>query len=409
MAQVMNRYTVSPLGIVVDDGGEVVALVSEYMEGKELKDLLKSKMSLFRKLKALIQVATGMAWMQARSAKLVHRDLKLDNILVDGNGDVKINDFGFALLLKEHETVKSCDRAGTPKYMAPETWTENSSVVAEKTDVYSFGMMLWEMMTEQEAWSGLSIAKIENSVFSDERPALELLPKELQPLSDLIQRCWDGDFTVRPTFSCIIKELRQFMWDYFIPGLPTEPWQEKFSINSDDFFKLYFGNCSGARLKKMRQVLHKLEIEVNGSITLEGLSLLQRWFPRPKGMSLDDCIYLSMKDWFWGRMDKLQTDGKLAFEPPGTYIIRLNSVLREAPWTLTRVTEVPGNVAHHHIYYSNGLFSVGEKQPAQFRADSLFSIIPHLEKHFKCPYPCRGSQFPSCIYSGVLVVDQGYI
>ncbi|KAL0744251.1 hypothetical protein Bca4012_085764 [Brassica carinata] len=135
---------------------------------------------------------------------IVHRDLKSSNLLVDKNWTVKVADFGLSRI--KHETyLTSKSGKGTPQWMAPEVLRNESA--DEKSDIYSFGVVLWELATGKIPWETLNSMQVIGAVgFMNQR--LEI-PKDIDPRwISLIESCWHSDTKLRPTFQELMEELR---------------------------------------------------------------------------------------------------------------------------------------------------------------------------------------------------------
>jgi len=150
-------------------------------------------------------VAKGMNYLHSSHPTIVHRDLKSPNLLVDKNWVVKVSDFGMSRL-KHHTFLSSKSTAGTPEWMAPEVLRNEPS--NEKCDVYSFGVILWELATMRVPWSGLNPMQVVGAVgFQNRR--LEI-PKDVDPqVASIISSCWDSDPSKRPSFSQLLSPLKQ--------------------------------------------------------------------------------------------------------------------------------------------------------------------------------------------------------
>ncbi|CAN1245294.1 Serine/threonine-protein kinase EDR1 [Linum grandiflorum] len=157
-----------------------------------------------RRIKMALDVARGMNCLHSSTPTIVHRDLKSPNLLVDKNWNVKVCDFGLSRL--KHSTfLSSKSTAGTPEWMAPEVLRNELS--NEKCDVYSFGVILWELATLRLPWSGMNPMQVVGAVgFQNRR--LEI-PKELDPLvSRIIWECWQTDPNLRPSFAQLTVALK---------------------------------------------------------------------------------------------------------------------------------------------------------------------------------------------------------
>ncbi len=136
--------------VAIHDSGvhdRVPYLVMEYVEGRSLRALLQSReITVAQVLDLIPQICDAVQYAHGRG--VVHRDIKPENILIDASGRVKIADYGLAKLAgaEESRLTKSGFTMGTPHYMAPEQ-VENSSAVDHRADIYSLGVIFYEMLT----------------------------------------------------------------------------------------------------------------------------------------------------------------------------------------------------------------------------------------------------------------------
>ena len=149
--------------------------------------------------------ARGMSYLHSRSPSVVHHDLKPANLLVDANWTVKVCDFGMARL-KHSSKLGSKSPGGTPEWMAPEALRNDPT--DESADVYSFAVILWELMTLKYPWEELSspVQIVVQVAFLHRRPKLPTwLPSHAV---QLLQRCWHKDPGERPAFPEILEQLK---------------------------------------------------------------------------------------------------------------------------------------------------------------------------------------------------------
>ncbi|CAN6582074.1 unnamed protein product [Malus baccata var. baccata] len=182
-----------------------------------------------RRIKMALDVARGMNCLHASTPTIVHRDLKSPNLLVDKNWNVKVGDFGLSRL-KHNTFLSSKSTAGTPEWMSPEVLrNENSD---EKCDVFSFGVILWELATLKLPWSGMNPMQVVGAVgFQNRR--LEI-PKELDPLvARIIWECWQTEPNLRPSFSELTVALKPLQRLVIPPNLdhPSSPLRQEISVN----------------------------------------------------------------------------------------------------------------------------------------------------------------------------------
>ncbi|XP_010262154.1 PREDICTED: serine/threonine-protein kinase EDR1 isoform X2 [Nelumbo nucifera] len=158
-----------------------------------------------RRLRMALDVAKGMNYLHTSHPTIVHRDLKSPNLLVDKNWVVKVCDFGLSRL-KHHTFLSSKSTAGTPEWMAPEVLRNERS--NEKCDVYSFGVILWELATLRMPWSGMNPMQVVGAVgFQNRR--LDI-PEEVDPaVRQIICDCWQSEAELRPSFSQLLTPLKR--------------------------------------------------------------------------------------------------------------------------------------------------------------------------------------------------------
>jgi serine/threonine protein kinase len=205
-ASSLNHPHIITVHDIASDGG-VDFIVMEYVDGKTLDQLIGRKgLRLNEALGIAAQVADGLA--KAHAAGIVHRDLKPTNVMVTNEGRVKILDFGLAKLVEDigpgelgpTATMGRPDRPrteegfilGTMAYMSPEQ-AEGKKVDA-RTDIFSFGSVLYEMLTGQKAFHRDSrIATLASILHEEPKPAVEFneaLPPEVE---QLLARCLRKD------------------------------------------------------------------------------------------------------------------------------------------------------------------------------------------------------------------------
>ncbi|EOA39603.1 hypothetical protein CARUB_v10008230mg [Capsella rubella] len=184
-----------------------LSIVTEFLPRGSLYRILhrpKSQIDERRRIKMALDVAMGMNCLHTSTPTIVHRDLKTPNLLVDNNWNVKVGDFGLSRL-KHNTFLSSKSTAGTPEWMAPEVLRNEPS--NEKCDVYSFGVILWELATLRLPWRGMNPMQVVGAVgFQNRR--LEI-PKELDPVvGRIILECWQTDPNLRPSFAQLTEVLR---------------------------------------------------------------------------------------------------------------------------------------------------------------------------------------------------------
>lgn len=181
-------------------------IVTQFMSGGSLFSRLHTKEASNRLTPTQLSiialgVAYGMAFLHDN--QMLHRDLKSLNILLDAENFPKICDFGMARV-KSNSSEPMTGEIGTSQWMAPEVLI--SQKYDEKADVYSYGIILWEMLTGDVPYRGLRDIQIAMSVVNqNNRPKI---PKNCpQNLEKFIRICWDSDPSKRPDFNTIVRAL----------------------------------------------------------------------------------------------------------------------------------------------------------------------------------------------------------
>ncbi|XP_010914324.1 serine/threonine-protein kinase CTR1 isoform X2 [Elaeis guineensis] len=189
-----------------------LSIVTEYLPRGSLYRLINRAaageiLDLRRRLRMALDVAKGINYLHCLNPPIVHWDLKSPNLLVDKNWSVKVCDFGLSRF-KPNTFISSKSVAGTPEWMAPEFLRGEPS--NEKSDVYSYGVIIWELLTMQQPWSGLSPAQVVGAVAFQNRRLT--IPQNVCPLlAALVESCWADDPRQRPSFSSIVATLKKLL------------------------------------------------------------------------------------------------------------------------------------------------------------------------------------------------------
>src|SRR5580693_2510318 len=171
--------------------GGIAYTSMEFVEGESLRSVLNRFGGLPQRKAAdlALQICSGLK--EAHAQGIVHRDLKPENVMIDGQGNVKIMDFGIARSM-EAGTRLTGSMVGTPAYMAPEQVAGKS--VDYRTDIYSLGLMLYEMFTGVPAFSAdNSIAVALKQMREDPPPPHEIEPNIPVGTERTILKCLEKD------------------------------------------------------------------------------------------------------------------------------------------------------------------------------------------------------------------------
>lgn len=198
---------------------------------KEQQGLCPSVWDLTRKHIVLYGVARGMAFMH--SCRLIHRDLKPDNVLLDDHFEPKISDFGLSKFVPAGQTLaQSLAQCESAQYMAPEIWSR-TGVFGFKVDVFAFGMMMWAVLAGSVPFpEASSESEIRYIIENNGRPPI---PDYISMVyQTMIEDCWAQCPEDRPEFSEIVKGLHD---PAFLDSLPID-------INAFLDYKAKFGDES---------------------------------------------------------------------------------------------------------------------------------------------------------------------
>ena len=185
-----------------EEVGNECALVLELVEGPTLEDRLRTgPIPFVVALRIARQIVDALEAAHAKA--IIHRDLKPANIKLTVAGDVKVLDFGLAKALTRNATPQSLSQAptgtghgvilGTPAYMSPEQAAGQTDQLDERTDIWAFGCVFYEMLSGSRPFPGDSVAQTLGSVLSRE-PDWNLLPDDIpESVMSLLRRCLAKD------------------------------------------------------------------------------------------------------------------------------------------------------------------------------------------------------------------------
>lgn len=206
-----EKYLIKYYGCIED--GIKRSLVLEYMEKGDLCDYIlarkDSHLSEINILKLALDIVNGLECLHRY--KIIHCDLKCDNILLDKDEHAKLTDFGYAMLKQDVENHDSLQ--GTPQYVAPELYSSIDSYTpySEKSDMYAYSIVLYMTAHLQGPYkANLSDESITQLALKNIRPTIN---NNKCPLfvSNLIKRCWEQDPKLRPDPSDVIIDIEKRM------------------------------------------------------------------------------------------------------------------------------------------------------------------------------------------------------
>jgi len=387
-------------------------IVQEFMPGGDVEKLLRNpenNISLYRRMQMAKDAALGVNWLHCSNPAFIHRDLKSSNLLIDENGKVKVCDFGLAQAKPQTSMLHDEDHAkGTPLWMAPEVMQFKE--FNEKADVYSFGIVLWELLTRKEPFAQhTNYSKFRKAVcIKNERPEI---PEDTEPsLRNLIQRCWDPDPNVRPSFRQIISYLDNVIIDVAVQDkIGRKLWQTKF-LARDDVPWTEFSDALVRTLNlPINDTQHKERFDLNlkclkallatqpkvqttaksETVALRNWGKILQWFGPIRDPTttshtatfMDDITNILKQPWFHGDTDLQRAQELLSGKPAGTFMIRFSSL--EGWYT---ISQIHGRIIQHQrIGHQPG-------DPYVIENDSYNSLFELVEQR-NLKQPCDGSRY----------------
>jgi serine/threonine-protein kinase len=222
-----------------DNGTHYIAM--EFIDGVTLREKIRRERAELRKLLRYLQhTAEGLA--KAHAAGIVHRDLKPDNIMITLDGHAKILDFGLAKLIEPRLTETSDDEnhteaatailqqhstpgviMGTVGYMSPEQAQGKTNEIDQRSDIFSFGCILYEAVTGHKAFAGKDVVDSLNKIIREPvAPISEFRPDAPNHLQRIVRRCLAKDREERyQTIKDVAIELRDLRHELEGAGIDT--------------------------------------------------------------------------------------------------------------------------------------------------------------------------------------------
>eukprot|EP01132_Coremiostelium_polycephalum_P001514 gene1514-1906_t len=406
MVKLRNPHLLLFMGACTTPGD--LCIVTELMPKGSVHTLLRAKedspdfISYKRAILIARDTALGMNWLHLSKPPILHLDLKPANLLVDNNWTVKVADFGLSKIKKGSSTT---GQAGSPLYMAPEMLLNKE--YDEKCDVYSFGILVWELLTKLEPYNKLYTsypALVDGVANKQQRPVIpEYFPTRLK---DFLNRCWEHYPSKRPSFEEITKQRvldfvlidglindangRQF-WIHNFLGKEEIPWRQFYT----SFCSSFNIACTvdDVRIKCLKLLLVPIDSE---NVSIEEFGKLLSWFgPLTSGIELLERVYsiCSLKG-FLGEASSKNVSQFLAGKKTGTYIIRFSS--DPGCYALSYLNKNK-EISHSKVIYRPGQGYIHFGGNTHYH--TLDELIKNTGKTLGLKDPFEGGQFFALIHS----------
>jgi serine/threonine protein kinase/peroxiredoxin family protein len=378
MTKLLHPNVLLLMGVCLEPEQGKLIMVTELMPRGSVFDLLHNsddEISFKQRMRFARDTALGVNWLHLSNPPILHLDLKTQNILVDENWVAKVADFGLSRIKKTEQK----GAVGSPLYMAPEVLAEQP--YSEKADVYSFGIIVWELLTQMIPYEDKDFETVADVfryvVKQQKRPTM---PDNCPPrLAKLIGACLEHDPRKRPSFKTILEGqvLDEIMLDAVISdanALAREFWLRSFktkegtirdSVPWKEFVKTLIKYCSIQLPKKTTwkdalviKALHLVLVpnaadSTGGQVSIEDFGNVLEWFGP---FTSDETFVKRVQDvikmnGFYGDCTSENAERQMAGKKVGTYIIRFSS--KPGYYTITAV-ESEDQLKHYRIKHRAG-------------------------------------------------------
>lgn len=216
-----------------------------FITGKRIRNhpIFQQGVPLSTLIEWCFQICSALSYLHSK--KFVHMDIKPENILFDNSWNVKLCDLGTSRSFKSIGRAASGGEGGSPQYVAPEILQDDRDAIGPHTDVYAFGIVLWEMFHQRDPYpSSLSTTKVLEHCVNGDRPPIDPnLPFEL---SSIIAQCWHKKASKRCSSDELVKAFGNRSQ---APGSTIHVWDHQSMVFYPGTATLVDGNETEARIK----------------------------------------------------------------------------------------------------------------------------------------------------------------
>jgi len=412
LAHLRHPNVILFLGACAETGN--MAIVTEYMQMGDVHHVIHSNptLPLLRRLVMAKDVAQGMTWLHCSKPPIIHRDLKPTNLLVDDNYNVKICDFGLSAFQFTKTMQDNGVAPGTPLWMSPEVL--QGQPLSEKADIYSYGIVLWEMLTGQEPFDEHD----DYNTFVDavcDRAERPKLPDDMHPsLKSILEECWAAKAESRPSFESIIDKLNNAMVEATISNdtvaaaMWKKNWHGEIQTTWPKFSTVLYKELGEALVRdRERNINYKCIQKILSEgpqelVTLERFGLFLKWFGPLNGkVSIFDRVRnLLQCTFFHGDIGRTECECLLtSMSKRGYYLVRFSNTEPErTPFTISKINK-KGAINHQRVYirpdgkgyYTHVKYKNGTKKVET--TGGLDQLIKKVKSDLRLRTECPGRKY----------------
>lgn len=210
MSKLRHPNIITVMGCGIEKNNYFILM--ELCNNNFFKVIHEQKLPPTQMIKYAIDAATALCFMHSNKPPIVHRDIKSSNMMISPSKELKLIDFGYCTYKNEkdyvfnkHGLTEKANR-GTPAYMAPECFLDEEFSVY--SDVFSFGVVLWEIVTREIPWNSKTPEAVYAEVTTGSRLPIPERSAYPQLLHELIRECWLEQGNNRPTMKKVLSTLK---------------------------------------------------------------------------------------------------------------------------------------------------------------------------------------------------------